>query len=467
MILSISMVIPMAIDLHYDNSDWKTFGVCIIFTLFFGSALALSNLHKLEALSLRQTFILTVIIWPILTIFSALPFTLSTLDLSFTDSFFEAMSGITTTGATIIPVVENAPPGILIWRALLQWMGGIGMILMALSIFPHLRVGGMQIFKSQAAHTDNISIRLMKMCTTIGTFYAAITALCLGGYVLGGMSLFDAFAHALSTVSSGGFSTHTQSFQFFEGKPVIEFTAILFMLLSGLPLFTIIRGLIHDRSIITKDPQIKTYLSIIAASAILIAIFFIKTEHLPLSTAINKAIFNTVSMITGTGFTNTGPAVWNGFALSIIFFLMMAGGCAGSTTSGLKAFRLNALFEVSKSQIRSLIHPSGVFTPRYGNKALTQDTILSILSYFFAFTILLAAITLLLSFYDLDITTSLSAAVSAISNVGPGFGPIIGVESTYATLASPAKWILSFCMLLGRLEIFTILVLFSPYFWKR
>ncbi len=325
----------------------------------------------------------------------------------------------------------------------------------------------MQIFKTQTTSNENGNVRLIKLATNITLFYTSITALCMYGYIIGGMTIFDSFAHALSTISSGGFSTHSNSFQFYANKPLIELTAIIFMIISGLPFFTIIRSLLHDKLLFFKDTQIQTYLLIIALSTILLATFFILTKDMSFTNAINKALFNGVSMLTGTGFTNTNTAAWGGFGLTTIFFLMMIGGCAGSTTSGLKIFRINALYAVAKSQIRHLIHPSGVFAPKYGKITLEQEAILSILSYFFIFTIILAITTLALSYTGLDLTTALSATIAALSNVGPGFSNIIGPEGNYATLSNSAKWILSACMLIGRLEIFTILVIFSPLFWRR
>ena len=417
-------------------------------------------------LSSRQAFIVTVSAWLVLVLFGALPFTFVADDLHFTDAFFESMSGLTTTGATVMTNIEGASPGILIWRAMLQWLGGIGIIIMALSVLPLLKVGGMQLFKSENGASEKALPRVTKLCLSITSIYTLLTAACLMFYLASGLSPLDAFGHALTTISSGGFSTRDGGFAALDNRGA-EFTAFTFMIISGLPFFLFLRASHGNMKALTDNNQVRSYISILAFMIIAMTLCMMFIDLRPFGTSIRYASFNIVSVMTGTGYSNTNTAAFAGYEIAILFFLMTVGGCAGSTTSGLKIFRFQILASTARTQIQKLIHPSGVFIPRYDQKRIPTETVLSVLSLFFIFAITFAASTMILSWLGLDFMTALSASIASLSNVGPGFGDIVGTNGTYAPLPGAAKWLLSFCMLLGRLEFFTVIVLFSPYFWKN
>ncbi len=465
-VLSVFMVIPMFINIYIGNPDWNAFFLSIIATSFFGGSLMLSNACRDFTLSTRQAFIVTVSSWLIIALFGALPFKLSGVDLSFTNAFFESMSGITTTGATVITNLEEASPGILIWRGMLQWLGGIGIIIMALSVLPLLKVGGMQLFKSEGGGDHEKALpRVTKLALSITVIYTALTFACLFLYLASGLSPLDSFAHALTTISSGGFSTRDGGFMMLQNRGA-EFTAFLFMIVSGLPFVLFLRASRGDTKAFTGNAQVRGYISILALTIAILILCMVFIDLIPLTSAIRYASFNAASIMTGTGYSNINTSDLSGYHIAILFFLMVIGGCAGSTTSGLKIFRFQVLASTSKSQIQKLIHPNGVFIPRYDEQRIPKETIMSVLSLFFIFALTFALSTVVLSWLGLDFMTALSAAMACLANVGPGFGDVIGTDGTYAPLPSAAKWILSFTMLLGRLELFTVLVLFSPYFWK-
>ncbi len=465
-ILSICMVLPMLVNIYIDNSDWHGFFISIIITSFFGGSLMLSNACRDFTLSTRETFIITVSAWLAITLFGSLPFKLSDIDMHFTDAFFESMSGITTTGATVIPNLSEASPGILIWRGLLQWLGGIGIIIMALSVLPILKVGGMQLFRSETGSHEKALPRVTKLSISITLIYTFFTLSCLALYLASGLSPLDAFAHALTTISSGGFSTRDGGFITLDNRGA-EFVAFIFMIISGLPFVLFLRASRGDTKALTHNAQARAYITILAVTIVALIFCMMFIDMMPFGRALRYAAFNAVSIMTGTGYSNTNTAAFAGHEISILFFLMVLGGCAGSTTSGLKIFRFQILEATAKTQIQKLVHPNAVFIPRYDGQHIPKDTIMSVLSLFFVFALTFALSTMMLSWLGLDFITALSATAACLSNVGPGFGDIIGANGTYAPLPDAAKWLLSFCMLLGRLELFTVLVLFSPYFWKR
>lgn len=465
-ILAISMFLPMLADLYFQNSDWKVFFLCIIITAFFGGSLILSNTGQVDRISVKQAFILISSTWCSLAIFASLPFKMSVLDLSLTDAFFEAMSGITTTGSTVITGLNEAPPGILLWRAILQWLGGIGIIIMAMSVLPFLNVGGMQIFKTELSESEKVLPRTAQLASSIGLIYLVLTLMCIIAYMASGMQTFDAIAHALTTISTGGFSTFDSSFGNHTNIS-IEITAITFMIIGGLPFVLYLKAVQGNLRPIFKDTQVRWFMAIIALSILTTVLYLVLQQNLGTGEAIRRASFNIVSLITGTGYTNGNYNEWGGFAVSLLFFLMVVGGCAGSTTCGIKIFRFQVFYAVAKVQVQKLIHPNGVFIANYNGKPLPQDVPMSVMSFLFLYGLSFALLAIALSFVGLDFLTAMSGAVTSISNVGPGLGEIIGPSGTFQTLPDSAKWILSAGMLIGRLEIFTVLVMLSPTFWKN
>ncbi len=465
--LALSMTIPMLVDMYFGNSDWKIFFLCILTTSFFGGAMVLSNAGGPGfSISVRQAFLLTFLSWLCLATFAALPFWFSELGLNFTDSFFEAMSGITTTGATVITGLDNAPPGILLWRAILQWLGGIGIIVMALSVMPFLKVGGMQLFRMESSESEKAMPRAASLASSIGYIYLGLTLICAIAYHFSGLSLFDSFAHAMTTIATGGFSTFDASFGKFD-TAWTEVIAIIFMILGGLPFVLYLKAVHGNPRALFNDSQVRWFLSIVAVSILTMLIYLVLQLDMPFWESLRRSAFNVVSIITGTGYTNSDYGLWGGFAVSLLFFLMVLGGCAGSTTCGIKVFRFQVLYAVSNVQIKKLLHPHGVFIPHYGKKPIPAGVPTAVMSFFFLYALCFALLAIALSFVGLDFLTAMSGAATSISNVGPGLGDIIGPSGTFQPLPDSAKWILCAGMLLGRLELFTVLVLFSPQFWRR
>ncbi|MDF2097087.1 TrkH family potassium uptake protein [Aquibaculum arenosum] len=465
-VLALIMLAPAAVDASFGDDDWPVFLLCSGLTLFIGVGMALASRGNRPQLELRQAFILTATVWVVLAIFSALPFTLGSTQLSYTDAFFEAMSGITTTGSTVIVGLDGTAHGILLWRALLQWLGGIGIIVTAISVLPMLRIGGMQLFKIEAFETDKVLPRAAQIAGQIVAVYIFVTVLAVATYFLLGMSAFDAVAHAMTTVSTAGYSTRDASFAAFH-EPALEWAASLFMVLGSMPFVLYLRSLQGDWSTLLRDEQVRGMLSIMAvAIAALTLWLFFTMSHLPLLDALRLTTFNAISIMTGTGYATTSFDLWGGFAVAVFFLLMFIGGCAGSTSCGIKVFRFQVLYATSMTQLKRLMQPSGVFLVNYNGRPVTDQVSASVMSFFFLFIFCFAVLAAILGAIGLDFVTAVSSAATAMANVGPGLGPIVGPAGNFSPLPDSAKWLLSAGMLLGRLEIFTVLVLFMPSFWR-
>lgn len=465
-ILASSMVLPMLSDLYTQSNDWRVFGLCIVITGFFGGSLMLSNITNEFDMSLRQAFLLTVFTWVAITIFAALPFRFCELDMSYTDAFFEAMSGITTTGSTVITGLDDAPRGILLWRAILQWLGGIGIVLMAMSILPFLNVGGMQIFRTELSEDEKAMPRVTQLASSIGLIYVGLTIICLIAYMFTGFTAFDALAHAMTTISTGGFSTFDSSFGHYDA-PTAEIVAIIFMIAGGIPFVLYLKAMQGNTKSFLRDTQVQTFLGITATAIFITVTYLILQQGESFGEALRRASFNIVSVITGTGFANGDYGAWGGFIVSFFFFLMVMGACAGSTSCGIKTFRFQVLFAVVQIQIKKLFYPNGVFIAQYNGKPLHNDVTMSVMGFFFMYAVCFALLVMSLSYVGLDFLTAMSGAATTISNVGPGLGDIIGPAGNFKPLPDSAKWIMSAGMLMGRLELFPILVMLSPHFWKR
>lgn len=464
--LAASMSLPIIADLAVGHDDWKVFFLCMSFTAFIGGALVLTNGGERFQMSMKQTFLLTTLSWVVLCLAGASPFFLSTLQMSLTDSIFESVSGITTTGSTVITGLDSAPPGILLWRAILQWLGGIGIIVMALSVLPFLKVGGMQLFQTESSESEKALPRAKQLAGSIGFVYLLLTLICMICYRLTGMGGFDSLAHAMTTIATGGFSTFDSSFSEFDNVWT-EITAIVFMLMGGLPFILYIKALRGNWRALFEDSQVQTFLYIVGIAIMTMIAHQLLYNEAPMGEAFRRASFNVVSLITGTGYTNGDYGTWGGFAVILFFFLMVVGGCAGSTTCGIKIFRFQVLASVTSAQLKQLIHPHGVFTPHYNHYALPKGVASSVMSFFFVYALCFSFLAIGLSFLGLDFMTAMSGAVTSISNVGPGLGDIIGPSGTFQPLPDAAKWLMCIGMILGRLELFTVLVLFIPAFWAK
>jgi trk system potassium uptake protein TrkH len=466
MTLSVAMLAPFAIDVIDGHPDWQVFASAALLTMFVGGVLVLTNRSPIRRISIRQAFVLTTASWLSLTTFAALPFAFSDLNFSYTDAFFEAMSGITTTGSTVMTGLDHAPKGILLWRALLQWLGGIGIIVMAIAVLPILRVGGMQLFRVEAFETQEKALpRAGEIAAWIAVIYIVLTAIWWLGLWMLGMGGFDSAVHAMTTIATGGYSSHDASVGYYDSHSIEIFISIG-MLLGALPFFLYLRVVTEGSLALFRDSQVRWFLISAIGSAAIVALWLWSTRDLSVIDALVKGSFNTISVITGPGYTSADYQLWGAFPIVLLFFLMFVGGCAGSTACGIKIFRFQVLAATVRTQFLRLLQPHGVFVPHYNRRPVTDDVIQSVMNFFFLFIITFAILAFGLAATGLDFVTAVSGAATAICNVGPAMGSTIGPDGTFASLSDTAKWLLSAGMILGRLELFTVLVLFLPSFWR-
>ena len=463
-ILGVSMFIPIIVQFFYSEIDSSFFGSSIV-TIIFGTLFFLSNLDHDKKLNLQQAFLLTALSWISIAIFGSLPFVFSSIELSITDSFFESMSGITTTGSTIISDLENAPKGLLLWRAILQWLGGIGIIVMAITLMPIMNVGGMQLFKiSSNDSSEKILPKSKEIALRLIYIYSGLTGLCAITYWIFGMDKFDSLTHSMTTIATGGFSNYNESIGYFNSLP-IEVSSMFFIILGSIPFIAYIKFISGNKKIFLNDIQIKTFLKIIIFTVIILSIYLLFSNHENFS--LRSIFFNTISILSGTGYVNAEFDSWGSFPITLFLALMFIGGCAGSTACGVKIFRIQILYLFILNQLKKIIYPKGVFVIKYDQSAVDEKFIASIISFIYFYIVIFFILTALLSLTGLDFITAISGAATSISNVGPGLGPIIGPNGDFSSLPDLSKWILTVGMILGRLELFAILVLFLPSFWKN
>ena len=466
-ILSIFMLIPAIVDWFYGGKNWPAFVGSSMATLFIGSILFLTNKGSAtEHLELRQAFLLTNSAWISIALFGSLPFLLSDINMSFIDAFFESTSGITTTGATVIENLEKKSRGILIWRALLQWLGGVGIIVMALAVLPMLSIGGMQLFKTESYETpDKVVPKAASFAAGISIVYITLTIIWAFMLWGAGMSIFDSIAHAMTTLATGGYSTKSESLAAFNSS-TIEIIIIFGMLVGSLPFVHYLTLTKKGIKNLLKDDQVKLFLTLVFF-VVLIMSLYLSSNKIPYFEALRLASFNVISIITGTGFGTSDFNNWGGFPTTILLILMFVGGCAGSTTCGLRMARIQVLIANAKGQVSKLIRPHAIVVSYYNQKPIPENVAESVMGFFFLYIISFAIIACLLGGLGLDLITAISGAASAIGNVGPGLGDIIGPSGSYQSIPDLGKLILCAGMILGRLEIFAILVMFSPLFWKN
>jgi len=467
-ILGAFMLIPFFVQFIYDEKN-NIFLSSASVTVFIGILLVLTNSEENRKLNLQQAFLLTTLSWLSIAFFGSLPFLLSNLNLSMTDSFFESMSGITTTGSTVITNLDSAPKSILIWRAILQWLGGIGVIVMAITILPLLNVGGMQLFKkdqmSDAA--EKILPKTREVTLLISTIYLGLTLACGVAYWSVGMNIFDSIAHSMTTIATGGFSTYSSSIGYFQNAK-IEIVSIIFIILGSLPFIAYLKFLKGDKKIFFTDIQIKGLVYILIISVLIMFLYLmLSAKEYNFSENLRISTFNVVSIVSGTGYVTTDFSSWGKFPLIFFLFLMFVGGCAGSTTCGIKIFRFQILGSFIINQIKKLVYPHGVFSIKYNKEKISNTFVYSIMTFIFIYFFIFFILAAFLSINGLDFVTAISGSASAISNVGPGLGEIIGPNGNFSDLPNFSKLSLSLGMLLGRLELFAVLVLFFPSFWKN
>ncbi|MGI3168734.1 TrkH family potassium uptake protein [Pseudooceanicola sp. C21-150M6] len=465
-VLGLTMLLPLAVDIAEGRGHWPAFAESALLSFCIGglTALACQNGTR-EGLTLQQTFLLTTGIWAIAPLFGALPFILGDTQASVTDAVFEAMSGMTTTGSTVFSGLDTMPRGLLLWRGMLQWLGGVGIIVVAMVFLPELRVGGMQIFRSEAFETmGKILPRATAIAAQISVVYVALTVVCALTYLVLGMNAFDATVHALTTISTGGFSTRDASFGAFSGP--MEYAASFYMILAALPFVRYVQLLNGNVLALPRDVQVRGFaLTILAFVGVtFIGLLHIFPHHWEKS--LREALFNIVSIMSGTGYASVDYMSWGSFLITIFFFVGLVGGCAGSTACSIKIFRYQILFAAIRSQIRRIHMPHGRFTPRYDGRPIPVDVMGSVMSFFVFFVVSMGVLAIALALTGLDYVTAISGSATALANIGPGLGDIIGPAGNFGPLNDTAKWLLTIGMLCGRLELMAVYAILTVQFWR-
>ena len=465
-ILGLSMIVPILAQFFYNQLDSGFISSGLV-TIVFGVLFLLSNFDHDKKLNLPQAFLLTALSWLSIAVFGSLPFIFSEIELSITDAFFESMSGITTTGSTIITNLNETPKAILLWRGMLQWLGGIGIIVMAITLMPIMNIGGMQLFIISTSNTkEKILPKSKEISIRLIIIYLSLTLVCALFYKIFGMGFFDSIVHSMTTIATGGFSNYNESIGYFNSS-LIELTSIVFIILGSIPFIAYIKYLNGDKKIFLNDTQIKTFIKIVIFSILLLFFYLSIKNQSFLEVNLRAISFNVISILTGTGYVTQNFSDWGHFPLIYFVILMFIGGCAGSTACGIKIFRVQILYQFISNQLKKIIYPRGIFNIKYENNNVDDKFLASIMSFIFLYILIFFIITALLSTSGLNFITSLSAAATSISNVGPGLGDIIGPNGNFSQLSDVSKWILSLAMILGRLELFAVLVLFIPSFWRK
>ncbi|HTN33011.1 MAG TPA: TrkH family potassium uptake protein [Marinobacter sp.] len=468
LLILLSFLITLPINLlifNETNDQWafvKSALICFVVGLI---CFALAG-KKPRGLKQREMFLLTVSAWIIIPAFSSLPLLLSDLDLSVTDAFFESISGVTTTGSTIFTGLDDMPADILLWRSIMQWMGGIGIIGMAVAILPFLRIGGMRLFATESSEwTEKAVPRTSSLARKLVLSYLVITLSCIGVYWLLGMDFFNAINHALTTVSTGGYSTSDSSMGQFSGSSIL-LASTFFMMLGGVPFFLFVRLLSGQYLPLFRDEQVRFFLKLLVMVSLVITAYRVLTDQAPVFDTFVRALFNVTSVVTTTGYASEDYTLWGPLVVTVFFFLTFVGGCSGSTAGGMKIFRFQLSMLLLREQFIRLLHPNAVMARHYNGRVISDGIVASSVAFSFIFLATLALATTILSALGLDLVTSLTGAATALSNVGPGLGDIIGPAGQFQSLPDTAKWVLMIVMLLGRLELLSVFILFSPYFWR-
>ena len=466
LLLAIVMLFPAIFDYASDEPDWRVFAASAFATAFVGGALALGNRADIAEITLRQGFALTVLSWLLLPAFGALPFAFSDLDLSYTDCYFEAMSGLTTTGSTVIVGLDQAPPGILLWRALLHGLGGLGIIVLAVAVLPMLGVGGMQLFRLESSDKSEKALpSATAISVGIAKVYLLLVTIGTLAFWLAGMSLFEAFCHALSALSTGGFSTSDASIGHFQSA-VIEWIAIVQMAIGSLPFVLLLRVAQGRSERLYRDQQVRAFFAFLAVASLAIALWFWLAVGQGAHESLRNAVFMVVALASTTGFANADYTAWGSFPIVAALFLNFVGGCTGSTAGGVKIWRYQMLHAVLRAELKRLVRRHGVGRVTFNRRPVPDAVMDAVMAFLFLYVLSVAVLAVLLMLAGLDFATAVSGSASAIGNVGPGIGPIIGPAGNFAPLPDSAKWLLSVGMLLGRLELFVVLVLFTRNFWR-
>ena len=465
--LAVSMLIPMLTLLLYSRTDdLNAFLWSSLVTAVAGIAMVLPGRPKEAHLRPRDMYLLTTGSWLVVCIFAALPMVLIQ-HISYTDAFFETMSGVTTTGSTILVGLDKASPGLLIWRSMLHWLGGIGFIGMAVAILPLLRVGGMRLFQTESSDWgEKVMPRSHMAAKYILLIYSGLTLLGFLAFWIAGMTPFDAINHSMASISTGGFSTSDLSLANWS-QPAVHWVAVVMMIFGSLPFTLYVATLRGNRRALFKDHQVRGFLGFLLATWLVFGTWLWLHSDNTWLDAFRIVAVNVTSVVTTTGFALGDYTTWGSFAVLLFFYLTFVGGCSGSTAGGLKIFRFQVAYVLLKANLQQLVHPRAVIKQQYNNHNLDEEIVRSLITFSFFFTITIGVIALGLTLIGLDWVTALTGAATAVCNVGPGLGPIIGPAGNFSTLPDAAKWLLTIGMLLGRLEILTVLVLVTRAFWRH
>ncbi len=467
-ILGISMMLPAAVDFIAGSGGHSAFVGSSAITLFVGVMMWMSGRTSgPRKLDLRQAFLLTGSVWVVLALFAALPFMWGRSQLSFTDAVFESMSGLTATGSTVMSGLDSQPPGILLWRVLLQWFGGIGIIAIAIAIMPMLAIGGMQLFRTESSDkSEKFLPRTDAIAKGLLTVYVLLTLACILSYSLAGLGGFDAVTLALSTVSSGGFANSDYSIMVFE-NPSVEYVAIVFMLIAALPFTLYVRAMGGDVRRLFTNPEVRVFFLIVLVFTF--ASFLQQTWQgvAQGEIAFRGALFTVSSILSTTGFMAVDYTHWGAASDALFFVLLFIGGCTGSTSGGLKAMRVLITAKTIRQHLKRICFRSGVFPLHYGGTTVADDVVASVLNFVFLFLFTIVVVAITLNVLGMDMLTAFTASIASVANVGPALGPVVGPSSNYVSLPDAAIWVLTLAMMIGRLEILTALVLLQPRFWTR
>lgn len=469
-VLGATMLLPMLVDIAEGRGHWPVFLQSSVITMLCGGLIALACANGVgDRLTIQQTFLLTTGVWLALPVFGAIPFMFGETEARFVDAFFEAMSGLTTTGSTVFANLETLPKGLLLWRGIMQWLGGIGIIVVAMVFLPELRVGGMQIFRSEGFDTSGkILPRATEISSRISVIYLGLTLACAMGYIFTGMDAFDATVHAMTTIATGGFANYDGSFAGFNAGT--EYMAVVFMMLAALPFVRFVQLTAGSAKPLFQDSQIRVFFGTAVVLVLLITLWKLTqtsaSAGLGGEEGFRKTLFNTVSLLTGTGYSSADYMIWGSFPIALLFFTGLIGGCAGSTACSIKIFRYQLLFASIGAQLRKIRSPNGIFIPRYNGRPVDEDVLGSVMSFFMFFTVTLGLLAVGLGMTGLDFTTAVSGAAAALANIGPGMGDQIGPTGNFAGLNDAAKWMLSAAMLIGRLELLAVYAILTIHFWR-
>jgi trk system potassium uptake protein TrkH len=464
--LAALMLVPCAVAWQTGSADLGSFLISEALTLLTGLGLVVTRRGSRPDLRIREMFLLTNMAWLLVCAFGALPFVLSHTVASFADGVFESVSGVTTTGATVLSGLDSLPKDILLWRSMMQWIGGLGIIALGSAVLPYLRVGGMRLFRTESSDFSEKALpRTQRVLAQLVLIYVALSGLCAIAYLLAGTNAFDAINHAMTTVSTGGFSTHDASIAYFDSTAV-EIVAVVFMLLGAIPFVAYLPLVFGRQRTLLGHGQVGSMLGIYFVVSLLCIGWLLLTDRYAFGISVREALFNVVSIATTTGFVSADYTQWGGFALLLFFFVTFIGGCSGSTSGGIKIFRFKIAFVMFRETIQRLLHPNATFSRSLDGQPLSDEILASVVAFALTFAFMVGVAATLLAACGNDFVTSFSAAATAAANVGPGIGDVVGPTSNFAALSDASKWILCAVMLLGRLEIFTVLIVLTPAFWN-